>query len=214
VLGFADEVWWSRLARPALHARGEGPVRLVGREPDRTDPDPAAVACYGLLRRDTGGMMLRFVAGRPVSRGTTAFLARACDALRREGKRALRLVWDNASWHVSREVRAWVRSHDRAARAAGGVRTRVEQHLRYHVRRGRFGLAPQTEHPVNRPKYGPRRNREERAGSSPFGRTDLSRPQNSPLSETAPPLSVHRNTLPVMAVEHENPGPLRSGVLR
>jgi hypothetical protein len=125
VLGFADEVWWSRLARPALHAWGGGPVRLVGWEPDRADPDPAAVACYGLLRRDTGGMMLRFVDGRPVSRATTAFLGWACGRLAAEGKRALWLVWDNAGWHVSKEVRAWVRSHNRAARASGGVRVVV-----------------------------------------------------------------------------------------
>ena len=29
VLGFADEVWWSRLAQPELHAWAEGkPMRL------------------------------------------------------------------------------------------------------------------------------------------------------------------------------------------
>jgi hypothetical protein len=124
VLGFADEVWWSRLAHPGLHAwtGGDEPLRLVQREADAGDPDPKALACYGLLRRDTGGMMLRFVDGRPVSHVTTAFLGWACERLAAEGKRALLLVWDNASWHVSKEVRAWVKAHNREARANGGVR--------------------------------------------------------------------------------------------
>ena len=121
-MGFADEVWWSRLAHPDLHAWGADPLRLVQREADPADPDPKALACYGLLRRDTGGMMLRFVDGRPVSRVTTAFLGWACDRLAAEGKAALLLVWDNAAWHVSREVRAWVKAHNRAARTGGGVR--------------------------------------------------------------------------------------------
>ena len=122
MLGFADEVWWSRLAHPDLHAWGADPIRLMQREADTADPDPKALACYGLLRRDTGGMMLRFVDGRPVSRVTTAFLAWACERLAAEGKTALLLVWDNASWHISKEVRGWVKAHNRAAKADGGVR--------------------------------------------------------------------------------------------
>jgi len=71
VRGFQDETWWSRLALPALHAwAGEHPLRLVQREADKEDPDPKALSCYGLLRGDTGGMLLRFVAGRPVSHVT------------------------------------------------------------------------------------------------------------------------------------------------
>ena len=120
-------MWWSRLAHPDLHAWGEQPLRLVPRGAGADDPDPKALACYGLLRRDTGGMMLRFVDGRPVSHVTTAFLAWACARLAAEGKTALLLVWDNASWHVSKEVRTWVRTHNRRAGAAGGVRIVVCQ---------------------------------------------------------------------------------------
>ena len=127
MLGFADEVWWSRLAHPGLHAWGAEPLRLVQREADAADPDPKALACYGLLRRDTGGMMLRFVDGRPVGHVTTAFLGWACGRLAAEGRKALLLVWDNASWHVSKEVRTWVRAHNRAAKAGGGVRVVVCQ---------------------------------------------------------------------------------------
>ena len=49
VLGFQDEVWWSRLAQPNLHAWTDAkPWRLIQNEPDRHDPEPTAVACYGL----------------------------------------------------------------------------------------------------------------------------------------------------------------------
>ena len=123
MLGFADEVWWSRYAQPDLHAWTDGePLRLAGRAADRDDPDPKALACYGLFRRDTDGMMLRFVDGRPVSHVTTQFLAWACERLAAEGKTALLLVWDNAAWHVSRAVRTWVRAHNRVAKTGGGVR--------------------------------------------------------------------------------------------
>lgn len=123
MLGYQDEVWWSRLARPALHAwAGDEPLRLHEVAPGAAGAEPKALACYGLLRGDTGGMLLRFVRGRPVSQVTEDFLAWACARLRAEGKRALLLVWDNASWHVSRRVRAWIKAHNRRAKAEGGVR--------------------------------------------------------------------------------------------
>jgi transposase len=122
VLGFQDEVWWSRLARPELHAWAGGePLRLQEPASD-ADGAPKALACYGLLRGDTGGMMLRFVQGRPVSQVTEDFLAWACDRLAAEGKTALLLIWDNAAWHVSKRVRAWIKAHNRRAKVEGGVR--------------------------------------------------------------------------------------------
>ena len=52
-LGFEDEVWWSRLAQPALHtwAAPDQPWRLVEQAVAKDDPDPKALACYGLLVR-------------------------------------------------------------------------------------------------------------------------------------------------------------------
>jgi transposase len=97
-------------------------LRLVGRAVPKGDPDPKALSCYGLLRADTGGMMLRFVSGRPVSQVTEDYLAWVCERLKAEGKKALLLVWDNAAWHVSKRVREWIRAHNRKARAEGGVR--------------------------------------------------------------------------------------------
>jgi transposase len=124
VLGYQDECWWSRLALPALHAwAAEGtPLRLVERAVPKGDTDPKAVSCYGLLRADNGGMLLRFVTGRPVSQVTEDYLGWVCERLRAEGKTALLLVWDNASWHVSGRVRAWIKAHNRQAKQEDGVR--------------------------------------------------------------------------------------------
>jgi hypothetical protein len=75
VLGFQDETWWSRLAQPDLFAWADDrPLRLVERTAAKSDPDPKALCCYGLLRGDTGGMLLRFVVGRPVSQVTEDYL--------------------------------------------------------------------------------------------------------------------------------------------
>jgi DDE superfamily endonuclease len=132
VLGFEDEVWWSRLARPALHSwvDADQPLRLVEQVIARDDPDPKALACYGLLVREvnpTGAWQeatwLRFIAGRPVSARTTECLAWWCAKLATLGKEALLLVWDNAPWHVSQAVRQWIRAHNRQVKAGGrGVR--------------------------------------------------------------------------------------------
>jgi transposase len=124
VLGYQDETWWSRLALPTLRAwmEPERPLRVVERAVPKGDPDPKALSCYGLLRVDTGGMLLRFVSGRPVSHVTEDYLGWVCERLGAEGKKALLLIWDNASWHVSQRVRAWIQTHNRTARAEGGVR--------------------------------------------------------------------------------------------
>jgi hypothetical protein len=86
---------------------------------DRADPEPKALACYGLWLPERARMLLRFVDGRPVSRVTCAFLAWAAEQLAAEGVRVLALIWDNAAWHISQEVRAWLRQHHRAVKAAG-----------------------------------------------------------------------------------------------
>ena len=73
-----------------MHAwTADEPLRLLQREPDKADLDPKALACYGLLRDDTGGMLLRFVTGRPVSQVTEDFLGWVCTRLQAEGKKAI-----------------------------------------------------------------------------------------------------------------------------
>lgn len=126
MLGFQDEVWFSRLAQPNLHAwTDETPVRLVEKAADKADPEPKAIACYGLLRADTGQMLLRFVNGRPVSRVTVQYLDWLLCLLASEGKEALLMIWDNASWHISKEVRHWVKAHNRKVKQEGGCRLLV-----------------------------------------------------------------------------------------
>jgi hypothetical protein len=128
-LGFGDEVWWSRLAQPAQHCWVEG--RAVARLQELTcakdDPDPKALACYGLLVRrfqpPVEQMQLRFVAGRPVSAVTIDFLAWCCARLAEQGMTALLLIWDNASWHTSQAVRSWIRTHNQRVKTSQrGVR--------------------------------------------------------------------------------------------
>jgi hypothetical protein len=102
-------------------------LRLVEQAVAKDDPDPKALACYGLYLRPPAGapgrMLLRFVDGRPVSAVTVAFLEWCAQELSAEGKKALLLIWDNAPWHVSKEVRAWIRAHNREVKRTGrGVR--------------------------------------------------------------------------------------------
>jgi hypothetical protein len=125
VLGFADETWWSRLAHPVLHTWAEAGQRLklVERSVAKDDPDPKALACYGLLCPEDGRIWVRFVDGQPKSTFTTQFLDWCGEQLQAEGKTALLLCWDNATWHLSREVGSWLRQHNRKVKEAGaGVR--------------------------------------------------------------------------------------------
>lgn len=96
----------------------------------KDDPDPKALACYGVLMRwtDERGqpkeeVWLRFVDGRPSRSVTTAFSAWTCTKQERLGQKVWVLPWDNASWHISKEVRGWIRNHNRRVKNAGcGVR--------------------------------------------------------------------------------------------
>ncbi len=125
VAGFLDECWWSRLTRPNLHSFSEAgePLRLVEQSLEKDDPDPKAISCYGLYMPELDETWLRFVDGRPVSEITTRFLSWCCQKLEALGKRVWVLIWDNASWHISREVRRWIGRHNREVKVIGsGVR--------------------------------------------------------------------------------------------
>jgi transposase len=131
-IGFEDEVWWSRFATPRMKAwqDKEHPLRLVEQSWQKNDPDPKALACYGVLWQEGSvshpvrqRMSLRFVNGRPVSDITTQFLDWCCAKLQKQGKTAWLLIWDNASWHTSKIVRSWIRQHNiQVANEKTGVR--------------------------------------------------------------------------------------------
>jgi hypothetical protein len=109
-VGYLDEVWWSRVAQPDLHAWSESkqPLRLQELRVSKDDPDPKALCCYGMLDAHSGVIRLRFVDGRPVSQVTTDFLKWLCQQVAASGQRTLVLIWDNASWHISKHVKTWI----------------------------------------------------------------------------------------------------------
>jgi DDE superfamily endonuclease len=128
---FEDEVWWSRVQQPRLHAwTVDGPAlhlveQTVAKKTKRKGTQKA-LACYGVDVRgeqpDGTGLMelwLRFVDGRPISSVTTQFLAWCGEQTAALGQTALILIWDNAAWHVSAEVRAWLRAYNRQVRRSG-----------------------------------------------------------------------------------------------
>jgi len=116
-VGYLDEVWWSRVAQPSMHAWSEvkQPLRLQERQVSKEDPDPKALCCYGMLEASNQQIRLRFVDGRPVSQVTTNFLEWLAEPLAAQGHRTLVVIWDNASWHVSKQVRSWIRQHNQDA---------------------------------------------------------------------------------------------------
>jgi hypothetical protein len=126
-VGFEDECWWSRVALPTLSSFSEEgkPLRLIQQSVAKDDPEPKAISCYGLYVPELDQTWLRFVDGRPVSGITTQFLQWSCEMLEALGKKVLLLIWDNASWHISREVRRWLGKHNREVKRSGseaGVR--------------------------------------------------------------------------------------------
>ena len=104
------------------------------------DNTAKALACYGLylpeapakqqseqIKQQSEQMLLRFVAGRPVSGVTCAFLEWVCAGVAAMGKAVLVLFWDNASWHISRQVQQWIKAHNKAAKQHGGLRLLVHR---------------------------------------------------------------------------------------
>jgi hypothetical protein len=67
-------------------------------------------------------MSWRFVLGRPVRVVTCTFLAWLAVTFAAQGKRALLLMWYNASWHGSQAAQEWIKAHNRKAKQEGGCR--------------------------------------------------------------------------------------------
>jgi hypothetical protein len=122
VLGFVDEVWWSRLQRPRMHAWTDGPpLKIHVLKDDDNDPDPIAICCYGMLRNDATKVVVRFAENRPVSEIAIQFLQWLAEELEDEGKKRLIVIWDDASWHASEMVLAWLHEHNHNVWKEGGV---------------------------------------------------------------------------------------------
>jgi hypothetical protein len=118
-----DECWFSRFAQPQAHAWAEpgAALRLLQRDPAQGET-PKALACFGAVRQDTEDVLLYFSEGQPNSMQMWWFIIGLLALARQEGKRVVLIIWDNASWHKSRDLRAWMRAYNRAAKAAGEPR--------------------------------------------------------------------------------------------
>jgi transposase len=133
VVGYQDEVWWSRFAQPQMYAWAPGaqPIRLVERIAEKTETEPRALCCYGVVfdravkrsgSQSPTSMRLRFINDRAVSKTTIAFLQWVSQSLAEDGVRVWVLVWDNAPWHRSLAVRTWLSQHNAHVKRHGGVR--------------------------------------------------------------------------------------------
>jgi transposase len=118
-----DECWFSRFAQPQAHAWAaeNEMLRLVEREPPRGEKQKA-LACFGALRRDTQEVLLYFSQGQPNSLQQWMFLVGLLAVARQEGKQVVVVIWDNASWHKSKDIRRWVHAYNRLAKAEGEPR--------------------------------------------------------------------------------------------
>ena len=109
--------------QPQMHTWSDNePVRLVEQQVPADDPAGKAIASYGLYLPAVNQMLLRFVQGRPVSAVTCAFLDWLVAYFTAQGKRALLLIWDNASWYISRAVHEWLKASNRRAKQEGRCR--------------------------------------------------------------------------------------------
>jgi transposase len=126
LLLWEDECWFSRFAQPTVKtwAGRKQPLRLAQRTPSAQAPDKA-LACYGALCDDTRQVYLHFTWGQPDSEATIDYLQRLLALARGRRKHFLVIVWDNASWHLSRKVRAWLVSYKQQAKTTGDVRLLV-----------------------------------------------------------------------------------------
>lgn len=121
-----DECWFSRFVQPQAHAWAlpDEALRLVQRQAKRDEPEKA-LACFGARRQDTEQVYLYFSPGQPNSEHMWVFIIALLELARQEGKRVVVVIWDNASWHISQRIRAWIRAYNRAAKAAGEPRLLV-----------------------------------------------------------------------------------------
>lgn len=74
------------------------------------------MACFGAVRQDTEKVYLSFCVGQPSSEPMWAFIIHLLAVARAENKWVVVIIWDNASWHLSKRIRRWIRDYNRAAK--------------------------------------------------------------------------------------------------
>ena len=113
-LMYEDESWFSRYAMPRLRShgpRGEH-TRIPIREGPYSQPQKA-VAVYGALTIPEKRVCIQCVDQQPRSETTWTFLMSLVDYARGNHRRWLVVIWDNASFHKSKRLIAWIRNHNR-----------------------------------------------------------------------------------------------------
>jgi transposase len=113
LLVWEDECWFSRFAQPRL--KGWGQMRLQQRMVLPRTPDKA-LSYYGIKRHDTGQIYLYPCWQRPNSDETLQFLRWIVCGAALLGKKVVIVIWDNASWHVARKVKRWIRRYNQQAK--------------------------------------------------------------------------------------------------
>jgi hypothetical protein len=118
-----DECWFSRFAQPNACAWAEPgeELRLIQRTPAPQEPQKA-LACFGAVRQDTQETVLYFADGQPNSENMWLFIIALLALAREERMKVVVLLWDNASWHKSRRLKAWIRAYNCAAKISGEPR--------------------------------------------------------------------------------------------
>lgn len=123
VVGYIDEVWWSRIKIPKLkNWVEEKSYKIEKKSISKQDKESKAIACYGCLRIDNKKIYLRFTKQRPKSLSTIGFLKWLSKKFEIEGKKVLVLFWDNATWHCSHMVRKWIKKFNQKAKKKGSIR--------------------------------------------------------------------------------------------
>jgi transposase len=102
-------------------AESDANLRLVERIPAKNELDKA-IACYGAVSLRSEQRWLFFAEGQPDSDKTISFLQALLQIAKLKTKRVLVIIWDRASWHTSKQVKRWVRDHNRQVRQGDGVR--------------------------------------------------------------------------------------------
>jgi transposase len=96
-------------------ATAEGNLRLVQRGPEKGESDKA-IACYGAVCDQTKEHFFCFADGQPNSEKSIAFLSTLLAVAKARCQRVLVVIWDRATWHLSKKLIRWVRQHNRQAK--------------------------------------------------------------------------------------------------
>lgn len=115
-----DECWFVRW--PYRYWRWALEDEPSPRVPKRWNEDVDRMALYATLDDETQEPFLRWIEGQPNSDRTVEFLIALMEYWNTKGKRFIVLFWDKASWHTSKQTRAWIRAYNQLAKQEGLTR--------------------------------------------------------------------------------------------